>query len=91
MSNELMTNKHCAHCRFFHFKGAAGEDAVAELKKEKPWGQWTASECRRFARATGWPMVYGDDWCGEWECRHSEVELLFCKNCGTHDPIRHRP
>jgi hypothetical protein len=60
----------CKRCAFYHPEVTRSQTNFASTE---------AGECRRCsppvigseygdeARAVGWPIVYGDDWCGEFE------------------------
>jgi hypothetical protein len=73
-------NRPCLECRYFARETPAAKAAVAQMKGGELYGRapdHVYGECRRrspvvLAGSTShcrWPIVYHDDWCGDWVSR----------------------
>ena len=72
-----LINKPCLECRYFARETLAAKAAIAQLKGAELYGRpldHIYGECRRRSPVVlesstshcRWPIVYADDWCGEW-------------------------
>ncbi len=62
-----MVKKACKSCKYYYYKSYVTVKSIEQLVK---------SECRRHAPTRKddnlFPLVYPDDWCGEFELEESE-------------------